>query len=98
MSHTQTHTDLDSQTSRCELLIVAFIKAVLSHQGRKMLQTVSVTLRGRDVQQVVPILISDQLEVICCQVRLWEQEERGRGRRRRGGREAVQPKGEERNR
>lgn len=68
-----TNTDLDSQTSGCELLVVAFVEAVLSHQGREMLQTVSMSLRGRDVQQVVPVLISDQLQVICCQVRLqWE--------------------------
>lgn len=40
-----------------------------------MLQAVSMTLGGRDVQQVVPILISDQLKVICCQVRLQEQGE-----------------------
>lgn len=48
-----------------------------------MLQTVSVTLRGGDVQQVVSILISDQLQVICCQVGLQEEEERGRRRRRK---------------
>ena len=38
-----------------------------------MLQTVGMTLTGRDVQQVVPILISDQLKVICSQVRLQEE-------------------------
>ena len=35
-----------------------------------MLQTVSVTLAGGDVQQVVPFLVSDQLQVVRRQVRL----------------------------
>lgn len=39
-----------------------------------MLQTVGVALTGRDVQQVVPVLVSDQLQVISCQVRLQGEE------------------------
>lgn len=41
-----TNTDLDSQASGRELLVVAFVEAVLSHQRREMLQTVSMSLRG----------------------------------------------------
>lgn len=57
-------------------MVVALVEAVLPHQRREMLQTVGMTLTGRDVQQVVPILIPDQLQVICCQVRLQEEEEK----------------------
>lgn len=56
---TNIHTNLDSQTSRGELLVVAFVQAVLSHQRGEMLQTVSMPLRGGDVQQIVCIFISD---------------------------------------
>lgn len=56
---TNNHTNLDSQTSRGELLVVAFVQAVLSHQRGEMLQTVGVALRGGDVQQIVCVFISD---------------------------------------
>ena len=56
---TTIQTNLDSQTSRGELLVVAFVQAVLSHQRGEMLQTVGVALRGGDVQQIVCIFIPD---------------------------------------
>lgn len=40
-----------------------------------MLQAVSVTLRGGDVQQVVPVFVSDQLQVVSSEV--WLEEEEG---------------------
>lgn len=51
--------NLDSQSSRGELLVVAFVQAVFSHQRGEMLQTVGVPLRGGDVQQVVCVFVSD---------------------------------------
>lgn len=46
-----------------------------------MLQAVGVTLRGGHVQQVVGVLVSDQLQVVCGEVRLQEEEEETSGMR-----------------
>lgn len=74
--HTVTGTDLDPQAGGRQLLAVALVQAVLPHQRGEMLQTVGVALGGGDVQEVVSILVPDQFQVVCRQVRL---------RRRRGG-------------
>jgi hypothetical protein len=52
-------------------VVVALVEAVLSHEGGEVLQAVSVALGRRDVEQVVPLLVLDQLQVISGQVRLW---------------------------
>lgn len=61
---------LDSESSGRELLSVAFIQTVFSHQRGEMLQTVSVAVSGRDVQQIISLLVSDPLQILCCKVRL----------------------------
>lgn len=75
-TYTQSNTEvhLDPQTSGGELLVVALIETILPHQRCEMLQTVGVALRGRDVEQVVSILVSDQLQIISCQVRLHKED------------------------
>lgn len=67
------NTNLNPQTSGGELLVVALVEAVLSHQRGEMLQAVGVSVRGGDVQQVVAVLVPDELQVVCCQVRLQEE-------------------------
>lgn len=54
------NTNLNPQTSGGELLVVALVEAVLAHQRREMLQTVGVSVRGGDVQQVVAVLVPDE--------------------------------------
>lgn len=67
--------DLYPQAGGGELQAVALVEAVLAHQGGEVLQAVGVALRGGGVQQVVPVLVSDQLQVVGRQVRLQEEEE-----------------------
>lgn len=66
--------DLHSQASGGQLLVVALVQAVLPHQRRQVLQTVSVSVRGGDVQEVVAVLVPDELQVIGGQVRLEEED------------------------
>lgn len=56
-----------------ELLRVAFVQTVLSHERGEVLQAVGVTLSPSHVQQVVPILVSDALQVLRREVRLQTQ-------------------------
>lgn len=76
---------LDPEACGGQLLVAAFRQTVFPHQRGEVLQTVGVAVGGGDVEQIVAVVVSDQLQVVCRQVRLeGEAKERERQHWTRG--------------